>query len=87
MTSPDEAKAKLRNWLNRTMKIEMSDKRVLIGIFLCTDNHRNVILGSCLEYLRYKECGEKGEPRSLGLAMVPGHHIVSIHVDSSTCLS
>ena len=75
-----DGRSKLRQWLNRKMKIEMSDKRVLIGIFLCTDCHRNVILGSCLEYLKFEECGEKEEPRSLGLAMVPGHHIVSIHV-------
>ena len=52
--SSTDGKGKLRNWLNRKMKIEMSDKRVLIGIFLCTDNHRNVILGSCLEYLKFE---------------------------------
>lgn len=26
--------------------------------------------------------GEKEEPRALGLAMIPGHYIASIHVDS-----
>lgn len=33
------------------MRIEMTDGRILIGIFLCTDRDGNVILGSCSEYL------------------------------------
>ncbi|XP_074652527.1 N-alpha-acetyltransferase 38, NatC auxiliary subunit-like [Tubulanus polymorphus] len=70
----------LRSWLNKTMRIKMTDGRVLIGAFMCTDRDRNVILGSCQEYL--KEDSQE-EPRVLGLAMVPGHHIVSIDVDQS----
>ena len=27
----------LKSWLNKNMKVEMSDGRVLVGIFLCTD--------------------------------------------------
>ena len=27
----------LKCWLNKNMKVEMSDGRVLVGIFLCTD--------------------------------------------------
>lgn len=59
----------------------MTDGRTLIGIFLCTDSERNVILGSCEEYLKPPDTEKKEEPRILGLAMIPGHHIVSIHVD------
>ncbi|CAM1304464.1 Uncharacterised protein g3776 [Pycnogonum litorale] len=70
----------LRCWLNKNMKIRMTDGRTLVGIFLCTDKDKNVILGSCSEYLNAN--GETSEePRVLGLAMVPGHHIVSIHID------
>ena len=29
----------LTSWLNKNMKVEMSDGRVLIGIFLCTDRY------------------------------------------------
>ncbi|XP_022254236.1 N-alpha-acetyltransferase 38, NatC auxiliary subunit-like isoform X2 [Limulus polyphemus] len=72
-------KQKLLSWLNKNMKIEMTDGRILVGIFLCTDRDRNVILGSCSEYLKSKD----EDPRVLGLAMVPGHHIISIHVDES----
>ncbi|RWS22545.1 LSM domain-containing protein 1-like protein [Leptotrombidium deliense] len=73
----------LESWLNKNMKIEMSDGRVLIGIFLCTDCHQNVILGSCMEYVKPDEDGYTEDARALGLAMVPGQHIVSICVDSS----
>lgn len=53
-SSKDEeetGKDKLLKWINKQMKIEMTDGRVLIGIFLCTDRDGNVILGSCSEYL------------------------------------
>ncbi|KAG8248213.1 N(alpha)-acetyltransferase 38, NatC auxiliary [Homalodisca vitripennis] len=45
------SKSKLQSWINKHMKIEMTDGRVLIGMFLCTDRDGNVILGSCSEYL------------------------------------
>lgn len=44
-------KSKLQNWLNKSLKIEMSDGRILIGNFLCTDRDANVILGACTEFL------------------------------------
>ncbi|KAK5643382.1 hypothetical protein RI129_007227 [Pyrocoelia pectoralis] len=82
----------LRKWLNKTLKIEMSDGRVLIGVFLCTDRDANVILGSCSEYLPEENMVEAStatassasnteEPRMLGLVMVPGKHIVNICLD------
>ena len=41
----------LENLLNKTLKIEISDGRTLIGSFLCTDKDRNVVLGSCQEFV------------------------------------
>ena len=82
----EESKAKLRGWLNKNMRIELSDGRVLVGIFLCTDQDANVILGSCTENMPNEEGEDSNviEPRVLGLAMVPGKHIVSIKVDDVT---
>lgn len=77
---------KLRSWLNKSLRIKMSDGRVLIGVFLCTDRDANVILGSCSEYLPESEEGAlkaNEEPRMLGLVMVPGKHIVSVAVDKN----
>lgn len=56
----------------------MTDGRVLMGVFLCTDRDANVILRSCSEYLSE----DYTEARSLGLAMIPGRHIVTIHLDA-----
>ncbi|XP_046333802.1 N-alpha-acetyltransferase 38, NatC auxiliary subunit-like [Haliotis cracherodii] len=82
-----EGRQKLERWLNKSMKIKMTDGRTLIGVFLCTDRDRNVILGSCEEYLRSPDDDDsREEPRILGLAMVPGHHIISIHVDEDHCV-
>ncbi|KAJ8720225.1 hypothetical protein PYW07_012268 [Mythimna separata] len=79
----EDGKTKLKKWLNMNFRIEMTDGRVLIGVFLCTDRDANVILGACSEYL--KGCdGETEEPRVLGLVMVPGRHIVSIQLDDTT---
>jgi len=44
-------KQKLQQWLNKSLRIEMTDGRVLIGVFLCTDRDSNIILGSCSEFL------------------------------------
>uniref|UniRef100_A0A2K5LY63 N-alpha-acetyltransferase 38, NatC auxiliary subunit n=5 Tax=Catarrhini TaxID=9526 RepID=A0A2K5LY63_CERAT len=79
------ARQQLEALLNKTMRIRMTDGRTLVGCFLCTDRDCNVILGSAQEaWLQPLFSGahsfSAGEPRVLGLAMVPGHHIVSIEV-------
>ncbi|EDO28101.1 predicted protein, partial [Nematostella vectensis] len=72
----------LESWLNKLMRVKISDGRTLIGSFLCTDKDRNIILGSCQEFSLLLSLGvDKEDPRILGLAMVPGRHIQSIEVD------
>lgn len=72
-TIVSEGRAKLESWLYRSLRIQLTDGRILIGNFLCTDSEANVILGMCLE-----ETEEGGERRILGLVMVPGRHIVKM---------
>jgi len=75
----------LKSWLNKNIKIKMSDGRILVGIFLCTDKAANIIIGSCNEYMADPdEDNSNEEPRVLGLAMVPGHHVVSVYIDDVT---
>ena len=52
--TPDDTNGKqlLKSYLNKNMKIKLTDGRILIGIFLCTDKDANVILGSCAEHLK-----------------------------------
>ena len=46
-----EKRQLLESWLNKIMRIKISDGRTLIGSFLCTDRDRNIILGSCQEFV------------------------------------
>ena len=52
MLSDDEMDGRkfLKSLLNKIVKIQLSDNRILIGIFLCTDKYGNTILGECAEY-------------------------------------
>lgn len=63
-------RAKLQLWLYRSIRIVMTDGRILIGIFLCTDSDANVILGVCSEFTKNGD-----DERMLGLVMVPGKRI------------
>jgi small nuclear ribonucleoprotein (snRNP)-like protein len=41
----------LSKWLNSNMRVKITDGRILIGLFLCTDRDQNIILGQCQEYI------------------------------------
>uniref|UniRef100_A0A3P9KGC3 N(alpha)-acetyltransferase 38, NatC auxiliary subunit n=1 Tax=Oryzias latipes TaxID=8090 RepID=A0A3P9KGC3_ORYLA len=79
-----QARQKLEGLLNKNMRIRMTDGRTLVGLFLCTDRDCNVILGSAQEFLKSPDTFSQGEPRVLGLAMIPGHHVVSIEVEADS---
>ncbi|XP_068443977.1 N-alpha-acetyltransferase 38, NatC auxiliary subunit [Clinocottus analis] len=79
-----QARQNLEGLLNKNMKIRMTDGRTLVGLFLCTDRDCNVILGSAQEFLKSTDTFSQGEPRVLGLAMIPGHHVVSIEVEADS---
>ena len=49
------AREKLNAYLGSQMKVTVSDGRVLIGEFMCTDKDRNLILGNCDEYIPLSE--------------------------------
>ncbi|XP_077445323.1 N-alpha-acetyltransferase 38, NatC auxiliary subunit-like isoform X2 [Stigmatopora argus] len=76
------ARQKLQGLLNKNMRICMTDGRTLVGLFLCTDRDCNVILGSAQEFLKSADTFSQTEPRVLGLAMIPGHHVVSIKAEA-----
>ncbi|BFZ23310.1 hypothetical protein BsWGS_26350 [Bradybaena similaris] len=78
------SRQKLERWLNKSMRIKMTDGRTLIGTFVCTDCDCNIIMGSCEEYLKPPDSEPREDPRILGLAMVPGKHIVSIEIDDTS---
>jgi small nuclear ribonucleoprotein (snRNP)-like protein len=68
----------LRTLLNKRLTIKLTDDRTLVGVFLCVDRDANIIIGSASEY---SDDQLNGEARVLGLAMVPGRHVVSIQCE------
>jgi small nuclear ribonucleoprotein (snRNP)-like protein len=81
----EQARNQINNWLNKPMRVSIIDGRVLVGVLLCTDRDRNLILGNCNEYIGSPS--EQEEFRVLGLALIPGQHIQSIYIDESTSSS
>lgn len=48
--TPAQASAYLTALLNQTLRIHISDGRMFVGQFKCTDNERNIILSMTHEY-------------------------------------
>jgi small nuclear ribonucleoprotein (snRNP)-like protein len=81
--SPTESsRKKIKDWLNKSMRVSIIDGRVLVGVLLCTDREQNLILGNCNEYIGSPS--EQEEFRVLGLALIPGQHIQSIYIDEDS---
>ena len=71
-----DGRAKLRSWLGKVFKVVITDGRQIVGVFVCTDRDANIILENSMEY--GKPIGGNNEPRALGVALIPGKHIVSV---------
>lgn len=57
----EKAVSLLRGYLNKRMRVVISDGRVIDGNFLCTDKDRNMVLGNCEEYSSARELGRHGD--------------------------
>ncbi|RDD42425.1 N-alpha-acetyltransferase 38, NatC auxiliary subunit [Trichoplax sp. H2] len=66
--------------LNKLLQVHLSDGRVVVGNFMCTDRELNIILGQCQEYSSAPDPESTEQPRTLGLAMIPGKHVIKIQV-------
>ena len=50
-----QAKALLTGYLNKRLRVEISDGRIIEGNFMCTDRDRNIVLSNCEEYYGWEE--------------------------------
>ena len=58
----DHERETLRGFLNKRLRVELSDGRFVVGDLLCTDRDMNIVLGNCEESIpRTKEGHETGE--------------------------
>lgn len=69
MSLSEDPRKKLRSWLGKTFKVEITDGRIIVGQFVCTDKDANIILENSWE-----------ESRPIGLTLVPGKHIVNLSI-------
>ncbi|KAG0053264.1 hypothetical protein BGZ83_001434 [Gryganskiella cystojenkinii] len=74
--------AKLRSFLSRNTRIEITDGRLFVGQFMCIDHSKNIILAGAYES-RPEKPSSSSEKRFVGLVMIPGHHIVKAEMDAS----
>ncbi|KAH8236042.1 hypothetical protein KR038_008537 [Drosophila bunnanda] len=73
-----QGRKKLQEWLGLPMRLSITDGRILVGIFCCTDREANILLTSC-ELLSKKE--DSQDSQFMGTVLVTSKHIVSICVD------
>ena len=52
------AKELLAGYLNKRMRVVISDGRVIDGNFLCTDRDKNIVLGNCEEFACQEDLGK-----------------------------
>lgn len=71
--------SRIRNLLQRTLRIFISDGRVFIGTFVCTDKERNIILTNTEEF----RLGEIQQGRYVGMIMVPWKYIIRTEVETT----
>ena len=79
---------KAREFLGCTVRVVMDDERVIEGEFQCIDKDMNFIVANATEYHRmlsskdpitFVDTSEADLPsRRLGMAMVPGKHLLRI---------
>jgi small nuclear ribonucleoprotein (snRNP)-like protein len=48
----------LRRLLNRNMKVKITDGRIIVGTFVCTDKASNIILSGSQEYIDSNSSGK-----------------------------
>lgn len=69
-----------------TLRVKISDGRVIEGEFACLDRDLNIILNKAIEFFSMDamENGNEETSKTLGQAMVPGAHIIDIFMREET---
>ena len=73
-----QLREKVMKYMQRSLRIELVDGRIIIGIFQCFDQHSNIILKESVEHRTFGEETEV-QTRVLGMTLILGKYIVSCH--------
>jgi small nuclear ribonucleoprotein (snRNP)-like protein len=74
---------RIRQCLNRHVKVDLDDGRVVFGRFRCTDQQNNLVLTESVEQRTVRDVGDK-ELSVLfrtNLVLIPAAHVVRFCVD------
>ncbi|KAI9209231.1 uncharacterized protein BJ171DRAFT_111576, partial [Polychytrium aggregatum] len=69
----NEMVTRLRSFLQRQVRVVITDGRRFVGCFVCIDKAKNIILRGAQEF-------KNDDIRYVGLIMIPGKHVVKIEL-------
>lgn len=80
-------KSKFWNWIDHRVRVQLEDKRIMIGTLIGFDKHLNLILADAEEF-RIIKPKSKEDPirelkRPLGLLILRGDYVLSITAEKS----
>jgi small nuclear ribonucleoprotein B and B' len=77
--------SKMMKYVNWRMRVQISERRTLLGTFMAYDKHLNIVLGDTEEYrvIKGRQGGEdREEKRHLGLVLLRGENVIAISADA-----
>jgi len=76
--------ARMAQWLDYRVRINVSDGRIMLGTFLAFDKFMNVVLADTEEFrrIRLKSGDEKEVKRNMGLIILRGEQIISLTAEA-----
>ena len=79
MTPSSLAIATVESYLQRVLRICISDNRIFLGTFVCMDKQLNIILTNTEEF----RLGGSSQGRFVGMVMVPWKQITKLEVQGA----
>ena len=73
-----ESVTRIRDLLQRILRVFISDGRIFIGTFVCTDKARNLILTNTEEF----KLGDVQHGRYVGMIMIPWKYILRVEAET-----
>lgn len=74
---------RMGQWLDYRVRVEVNDKRKLVGTFMAYDKFMNLVLSDCEEFRLIKVQGEEKEiKRVLGFVMLRGETVLNMTAEA-----
>jgi small nuclear ribonucleoprotein B and B' len=77
--------SKMMQYVNWRMRVQISERRTLLGTFMAYDKHMNMVLGDTEEYRLIRGKGKADDTevkRTLGLVLLRGENVIAISAET-----